>query len=141
MMFKFVIRYLGFLKHIPLLPWIADALMMIWNFMFNRALIRTIEDVENEVSKWAGVTTTLHKYGGIQFNVRHTEIGHVHSNGVLDVLLSVRTKQTLLAATLAEDHHTFKKSGWVTFYIRSRKDTRAAIHLLSLAYKIRHTHF
>lgn len=45
-----------------------------------------MDDIEREVTKWQGVTLGSHKYGGLQFNHNYRELGHVHSNRLLDML-------------------------------------------------------
>lgn len=86
---------------------------------------------------WEGVNVTIHKYGGLQFNVGRKEIGHVHGNGVLDLLLDRQTMLYLVNHRLAHEHHTFRNSGWVTYYIRSEGDYALAIRLLKTGYSWR----
>ena len=135
MMFNLVVRYLGFLKRFPLLAWLFDAMFMIWNMLFNRRLAASIELLEARVSDWPFVKVSIHKYGGRQFNLNLKEIGHVHSNGVLDLIFDRDTKATLLQICAAKDHHVFKDSGWISFYIRSEKDVDEALELLALSYR------
>lgn len=135
MMFNLVVRYLGFLKRLPLLAWTFDAMLMIWNMLFNRQLASSIELLEARVSAWPSVNVSIHKYGGRQFNLHQMEIGHVHSNGVLDLIFDRATKAALLRSSSAKDHHIFKDSGWISFYIRSEKDVDKALELLALSYR------
>lgn len=129
-MFNLTVRYLGFLKHITLLAWLFDTMWMIWNIAFNRSLARSIEELEAMVASWDGVWVSLHKYGGRQFNYCDKEIGHVHSNGILDIRMSRSLKVPLIASGLAKEHHLFKNSGWISFYIRSEGDLVKAAKLL-----------
>jgi Family of unknown function (DUF5519) len=132
-MFRFVVRYLGFLKHVPIMAVTWDALMMIWNAAFNKELIVAIDRIEDEVSAWQGIDRSLHKFGGLQFNYQSREIGHIHSNGVLDILFSKTIKQELIREGLVSEHHVFVKSGWVSFYVKSVADVEKAVGLLARA--------
>lgn len=135
MMFNLVVRYFGFLKRLPLLTWMFDSMLMIWSMLFNRQLAASIELLETTVSAWPSVNVSIHKYGGRQFNVNQKEIGHVHSNGVLDLIFDRTTKDAVLRSCAANDHHVFKNSGWISFYIRSEKDVDKALELLALSYR------
>lgn len=135
MMFNLVVRYLGFLKRLPLMAWMFDAMLMIWNMLFNPQVSSSIESLEARVSEWPSVNVSIHKFGGRQFNVHQKEIGHVHSNGVLDLIFDRATKAALLRSCAAKDHHVFKDSGWISFYIRSEKDVDKALELLALSYR------
>jgi hypothetical protein len=134
-MFRFIVNYLKIFKHIPFFALWLDAAMMITNMIFRPEVILSIEKIEDEVSAWKGVTLTLHKFGGLQFNYGKTELGHIHSNGILDVLFSRQLKHSLIKDGLAEDHHVFKQSGWTSFYIRSSHDIDKALYLLALSYR------
>ncbi|MEO6520853.1 MAG: luciferase family protein [Mucilaginibacter sp.] len=76
----------------------------------------------------------MHRYGGVQFNYNGKEIGHVHSNGLLDVLFSRQIKYDLMNQGLINDHHVFNNSGWISFYIKKEEDVAYAIDLLRMAY-------
>jgi hypothetical protein len=134
-MFKFVVNHLGFLKHIPLFATFFDAIILLWNSVFNPKLILAVECIELELATWSGVERLPHKFGGIQFNYSGHEIGHIHSNGVLDILFSQKIKKELLAKKIASHHHVFFNSGWITFYVRSADDIENAISLLAMSYQ------
>lgn len=116
-MFEFVIRYLSFLKRIPLLPHIFEAMLKLDLFLRNRKLLNDIDALEQEILTWEGITPALHHYGGIQFNLYDKEIGHLHGNGMLDILFSRKIKAELLHSMNVSEHHTFKNSGWISFAI------------------------
>lgn len=134
-MFNFIARHLNFLKHIPLLALMVDALMMLWNIVFSPEIMHSIEKVEKKIVTWPHVSTTLHKFGGLQFNYFGKEIGHIHSNGMLDILFSKKLKHTMIKEGLVSEHHVFKHSGWISFYIHSESDVDSAISLLEMSYK------
>lgn len=134
-MFRFIVNHLKVLKHVPFFALWFDAAMMIWNILFSPEIYRTIEAIESEVSDWKGVSRSLHKFGGLQFNYAGRELGHIHSQGILDVLFTRKMKQRLIQDGKASEHHTFQQSGWVSFYIRSSEDFTGAMLLMVLSYQ------
>lgn len=134
-MFKFVVKRLGFLKRIPLLPHLFDSWIKIWVYFTNKNLAKYIDGIETEVSGWDGVSMQLHKYGGTQFNVYKKEIAHIHSNGLLDILFDKKTKEQLLKEGRISHHHVFENSGWISFYVKTEYDKDYAIELLKSAYE------
>jgi hypothetical protein len=133
-MFSFVVKYLGFLKKLPFVAHVFDSQFKLWILITNRALARDLEGLELEVGKWEGVSVGMHVYGGVQFNYQDREIGHLHGNGLLDVLFSKKIKFELMNQGLINDHHVFSKSGWISFYIKKENDAAYAIELLRMAY-------
>src|SRR4051812_35643007 len=105
MIFSFVVRYLNFLKGIYPLPFLFDIFLMIFTWVFKNEIYKTVTHVDQEVSAWPGMNVTLHKFGGFQFNLNGREIGHMHSNGVVDILFDLQTKKVLLGSYRLEDHH------------------------------------
>ncbi len=93
--------------------------------------------IEAEVSTWENITIHLHKYGGLQFDYGGKEIGHIHSNGLLDMLLNRKLKAELMTDGRIQDHHSFRNSGWISFYMRTEEDKYYAIALLRLGYEMR----
>ncbi|WEK18241.1 MAG: DUF5519 family protein [Candidatus Pedobacter colombiensis] len=134
-LFSFVVRYLGFLKSIPLFPHVFDSLLKLWVFMTRSYLLDWFDEIEYEVLSWEGTSVSMHKYGGLQFNCRGKEIGHLHGNGLLDVLFTREIKQQLLDKGRIQPHHVFEKSGWISFYIVNYYDKAYAEELLMIAYQ------
>jgi hypothetical protein len=133
--FTFVIRYLGFLKAIPLLPYLFDSQLMLWTLFTNPQILDALDSIEAEVLHWQGTDKRLHKYGGLQFDFNGKEIGHIHSNGLLDIRFSRKIKKQLLAEGRVNHHHVFEKSGWISFYIENKNDAQYAKELLRKAYE------
>lgn len=132
--FDWVVKSLGFLKHLPVLPHVFDALLKLTSLLTNKNLPDYIDEIETEVCAWPNTTVQVHKYGGIQFNNHNCELGHIHGNGLLDILLSREQKASLMKEYPIQDHHVFKNSGWVSFRIKTDKDKQMAIDLLRHAY-------
>jgi hypothetical protein len=137
-MFVFVIRYLGFLKFVPALALLFDALLKLCTLIVNPNLLDWIDDIESEVSTWPGITITTHKYGGMQINYKGKELGHIHSNGLFDMLLSRKLKKQLMCENHhVQNHHSFKNSGWISFYIKHTDDKYVVLKLLKRKYIMR----
>jgi hypothetical protein len=139
-MFTFIVRNFGFLKHVPLLPHIFDSLLKLRTFVYKRHLLDVFDSIEDEVLSWEGATVSTHKYGGLQFNILKREIGHLHSNGLLDVVYSRKVKTMLIKEGRVNHHHLFEKSGWISFYIASAEDESYAVKLLKLSYSTKTVH-
>ena len=136
-MFDWVVKYFGFLKHVPVLPHVFDVMLKITSLLTNKNLPDYIDEIENEVLSWQHTHVSAHKYGGIQFNANTTELGHIHGNGLLDVLLSREQKFLLRKHHSVQDHHVFKNSGWISFWIKTREDKQKAVELLRYAYDLK----
>lgn len=134
-MFGFVVKYLGFLKSVPGLAILFDNGLKLYTLIANPSLLDRIDRLENEVSAWPGITTQTHRYGGLQFNYNGKELGHIHSNSLLDMLLSRAHKHQLLQAGRISHHHIFKDTGWISFYVNTDDDMVYAISLLQIAYQ------
>ncbi len=133
-MFRFIVHRLNFLKSVPMFALVYDSCLKMWLLLTAPEKLSWFDELENEVLSWEGTSISLHKFGGTQFNYQQREIGHLHSNGILDILFSRKIKQELLALGRVEEHHIFKKSGWVSFYILTENDLGNAKFLLKRAY-------
>lgn len=94
----------------------------------------TLEHIENEVTAWVGMTANPHRFGGIEFNLGTTEIGHIHRNGMVDIPFNSKIRNRLIAEGKAEPHHLLADTGWISFYIRSDTDVQSAVDLFRLSY-------
>jgi RAB protein geranylgeranyltransferase component A len=136
-MFRFTIKYFGFLKFVPGLPHLFDAMLKLWTLTFDPKLLDWIDEIEKEVSGWDNVDVSTHKYGGLQLNYGNIELGHIHSNGLLDMLLNRKIKEQLMREyNRVQDHHSFKNSGWISFYMSAYGDKELVLRLFEIAYKL-----
>ncbi len=136
-MFRFAVKYLSFLKHVPLLPQVFESWLKMGTMVVAPQVLTVMDDIENEVCQWEGITVTNHKYGGIQFNKHGHEIGHIHGNGMMDIPFNRKLKLQLIEQGRVEDHHTLKDTGWSSFEINTLADKDRAIGLLREAYELR----
>ena len=136
-MFSWVVNNLGFLRNVPLLPHLFDALLRLYSACTNWSLYSRMDDIEAELLGWEGVSTGSHKYGGLQFNYQHKEIGHMHGNGLIDILYDKNTAGLLVKYGRAERHHIFPDSGWISFRLRNAGQVEQVVWLFRKAYSIR----
>ena len=132
-MFNFFVKYFGILQVVPFAAQLFDTQLRLWELLTLSPVPKYIDDIEGEVLRWPGIYKSIHKYGGLQFNFDGRELGHIHSNGLLDMRFSRTIKEQLLAEGRATAHHTFKKSGWISFYIRDYNDALYALELFKRA--------
>ncbi|MCA0455211.1 MAG: DUF5519 family protein [Chloroflexi bacterium] len=97
-------------------------------------MLARVEQVKNTVSAWAGITVNPHRFGGLEFNLGTVEVGHIHSDGMVDIPFNSKIRTQLLAERKAEPHHLLPETGWITYYIRSAGDVEQAIWLFRLSY-------
>ena len=132
---RFVSIYLAPLKWVPLAPQFFDAVLLLWHALFRRETVRLLEAVSRSVTGWPDVTVSVHRYGGTQFNLGRREIGHIHGNGIVDVLFDSKTRDALIAAGDAVPHHTWPASGWVSVPLRRPADASRALLCLRASYE------
>ena len=93
-----------------------------------------MEQVQQEVSSWDGVSVSPHRFGGVEFKLANAEVGHIHQNGLLDIPFPMKLRDQLLLEGLVSKHHVLTDSGWISFRVRSENDVPHAIWLLKLSY-------
>ncbi|MES2279495.1 MAG: luciferase family protein [Bacteroidota bacterium] len=135
-MFGFTIKYFGFLKFVPGAAHFFDTWLKLYTFATKPILLDWMDSIRADVLRWDGIKITSHKYGGMQFNYSKKEIGHIHGNGLLDMLLNRKIKEQLLQDGRIQDHHSFKNTGWISFWIRTEDDKDYAVELLRLGYQL-----
>lgn len=79
---------------------------------------------------WPEVAVQPHRFGGIEFVYKNKEIGHLHGDRLLDLLLPRSLRDQLLAAGRAQPHHIYPDSNWVSLYLNSDEDVVDAIAIL-----------
>jgi hypothetical protein len=86
------------------------------------------------VSASPNVSVHPHRFEGREFQFGDAEVGHVHTNGIVDIPFPRSIRDALLADSLAEPHHWVPNSGWITFQMRSEEDLSHALWLMRLSY-------
>ena len=93
--------------------------------------VKMFEDV---VSAWSRISVHPHRFGGREFLFGTAEVGHVHTNGIVDIPFTRPVHDALLAEGLAEQHRWVPNSGWITFRVRSERDIAHALWLMRMSY-------
>ncbi len=130
MIFHFVVHHLHGLARVPLAPQFFDALLLTWTALFHGDRFAALEKLEAQALQLSGVGVCSHRYGGIGFKHGGREFAHIHGNGLLDVHLTHERAEEVMG--MAEPHHLFGRSAWVSFWVRSVKDLATALLLLQL---------
>lgn len=86
------------------------------------------------VSGWPGVSTSPHRFGGIEFTLAGREVGHVHRSGIVDIAFPRRVRDLLVEAGHTGPHHIYPESGWTTFRLADPDAVERATWLLRLSY-------
>ena len=96
--------------------------------------MKYLKSLEGVVSAWSRVSVHPHRFGGREFLFGAAEVGHVHTNGIVDIPFTRPVHDVLLAEGLAEQHRWVPNSGWITFRIRNEGDIAHALWLMRLSY-------
>ncbi|TDF91115.1 luciferase family protein [Paenibacillus piri] len=91
-------------------------------------------DLTEELLTWAGVTKRPHRFGGVEFQLNETEIGHLHGNRLFDLLLSKSERDRWIEEGKASPHHMYPDSGWVSVYLNTEQDIACAIEIARSKY-------
>ena len=92
--------------------------------------------IDETLVTWPGVTSRPHRFGGLEYVYgENREIGHTHGDQLVDIPLTRRVRDELVAAGRAEPHHVLPDTGWITFRLRQPADVDKAIELFRLAYE------
>jgi hypothetical protein len=69
------------------------------------------------VREWSGVQVEPHDRGGQEFTLTGRKLGHIHPGWVVDIPFARRVRDILIEEGVAEKHHIYPDSGWVSTYI------------------------
>jgi hypothetical protein len=87
-----------------------------------------------ELLAWDGVTTSPHRFGGVEFQWNGKEIGHLHDDRLFDILLPKPDRDRRIEQGKAKPHHIFPDSGWVSVYLNDEQDVANAIEIARAKY-------
>ena len=85
---------------------------------------------------WDGVSTTPHRFGGVEYRLGTREFGHIHGDHLVDIPFPKKVRDEIVNEGLAEPHHILPETGWVSFYLRLDEDVQRAVALLRRSYEI-----
>ena len=72
----------------------------------------------------------------MEYVIGKREIGHIHSDHLVDIPFPKKVRDEIVAAGRAQPHHILPESGWVSFYLREDGDVDRAIELLREKFEI-----
>ena len=55
-----------------------------------------IERIKEQIMRWEGVTSGVHKFGGIEFRIGNREMGHVHGDKLADLPFPLQIRNKLI---------------------------------------------
>jgi hypothetical protein len=96
--------------------------------------MQQVKKLEEIVASWPEISVHPHRFAAREFRFGNAEVGHVHSNGIVDIPFPRSFRDALLEEGLAEEHQWVPNSGWVTFRLGSDKDLQHAVWLMRLSY-------
>jgi len=94
------------------------------------------ERIENALRTCSGITAQPHRFGGTEYRLGRREIGHVHTDYLVDIPFPKKVRDELVASGRAEPHHILPESGWVSIHLIQEPDVDRAIELLRLSFEI-----
>ena len=115
-MLAWLARHFPALRRIYGLPQLFDTFLLAGTLLFHKERVLAVQAVEKTLLSWPGVTTRVHRFGGVEFNLGHREIGHLHSHGLLDIPFTRQLRDDAIRAGLAQPHHILPRSAWVSFF-------------------------
>jgi hypothetical protein len=92
--------------------------------------------IDGTLQACPGITAQPHRYGGTEYRLGRREIGHVHTDRLVDIPFPKKIRDELVAAGRAEPHHILPESGWVSIHLNQAPDVERAIELLLYSFEI-----
>jgi len=92
--------------------------------------------ITQTLTSWEGVSTTPHRFGGVEYLLGTRELGHIHGDHLVDIPFPKKVRDEVVNSGLAEPHHILPETGWISFYLREESDVPAALALLRRSYEI-----
>jgi hypothetical protein len=89
---------------------------------------------EQQIAALPEVSVHPHRFGGREFRIGSAELGHIHSDGTLDIPFPRDLRDALLNAGLVQEHRWVPNSGWTTFRLRGERELPRALWLMRLSY-------
>jgi len=134
---KIIAKYFGSLKKFTILTQLIDVQLKVFTLFFKPKVFNNMIKLTEQVKKLKDVKTINHRYGGIEFKVNGKEFGHMHGNGLVDILLNKKLAVEFCEKGICETHHVIKHTGWVSLQIDANENWRDAVVLMKKAYNLR----
>lgn len=91
--------------------------------------------ISEQLMSWPDVMKQPHRFGGIEFCYKGKEIGHMHGNALVDILMPKSLRNQFIASGKAQVHHMYPSSNWISIYLETEKDVNNAIEALRMKYE------
>ncbi|WP_019640128.1 luciferase family protein [Paenibacillus fonticola] len=92
------------------------------------------ERLTEELLSWAGVTIHPHRFGGVEFQYSHKEIGHLHGVFLFDLSVTKSEHDRWIEEGKASVHHMYPHSNWLSVYLNTGLDVDHAIEIARSKY-------
>jgi len=92
--------------------------------------------ITQAATSWDGVTAKPHRFGGVEYGIGRREIGHIHSDHLVDIPFPKKVRDVIVAEGRAFPHHILPDTGWISLYLKKEQDVETAIALLKESYAI-----
>ena len=92
------------------------------------------DQIRRTVESWDGVSSHLHRFGGVEFRAGGRELGHLHGDTLADLLLPKTVHDQAIGDGRAQPHHVLPESNWVNVHIRQPEQAQDVVDLLCAAY-------
>jgi uncharacterized protein len=96
-----------------------------------------IKNFISDVQSWPEIEKANHTYGGTEFRLFNRSLGHIHSNGILDLPFIKDLRKALLELQLVDIHHLKDSISWVSKQITDDKSLESAKNLMLLSYWVK----
>lgn len=96
----------------------------------------TKEKINRAMMECEGVMAGEHRFGGTEYKLGKSEIGHVHGNHLVDIPFPMKIRNEVIEKGEALPHHVLPESWWVSVYLKNEEDVKNAISLLKRSYDI-----
>lgn len=91
--------------------------------------------ISKEILSWSGVTSGVHRFGGIEFRIGRKEMGHLHGDTLADIPFPMHIRNELVESGRVSPHHILPKSGCVSKWIKSEEDIPEVVKLFRIQYE------
>lgn len=96
-----------------------------------------IQKFISEIVSWPEIEKANHTYGGTEFRLFNRSLGHIHSNGILDLPFVKDLRKELLENHLVEIHHLENSISWVSKRVTDDKSLESAKSIMLLSYWVK----
>jgi hypothetical protein len=94
-----------------------------------------LETLRQELLALEGVSEQTHRFGGIEFRYQSKELGHIHGEKLADLPFPKKIRDELIQSGLAQPHHIYPNSGWISFPIKSEEDIPRLLKLFHMQFE------